>query len=364
MAGVTVKSPGEYFQDDSKEDSLWEWINSSGQGVMGFEFGSIPDECFNFCLTQYARFGVPMSPELHEVITVGGSASFYFADVIDPYALFEGVSDVNMTQDWAYVAYKIFDPRFPDKRSYEPRGEQVETFVFMPGQAEEKFNFHMARPGLDALPEHHGFGIRDVLSGDYRGDEGIFESVSNAGEAAIIEACTVVGPDGAPIVDQRRVESYFELAAWAAYLWLIGPESRDWRMYRHEVMQTAINYGECLIVDHEFISPKYYSKFDRPPQSCYLCGVQSWCVEHTQIMNHTGFICEACSNFDMPKSGVTNCGTKFCTFSPCPNHPYHHLGEKGAFAATREKGYLLDVARGKVVQSALGSTPSFKQLGI
>jgi len=357
----STKNAQSYYDND-KEDALWEWINNSGQGIMGFEFGEIPPECFEFCLSQYKRFGIPHYGELHEAIRVGASAALYFLDVINPYALFEGVSDVDQTNEWSTTTYRIFDLLEPSKRSYEPDPMSVESFMYKPGQAEETMAKFMGMPGLSALPNGHGQDIRSVLQGDYNDRDWCEESMSIDGLRALREVFSDV-VDGARVVNNDRLTSYMELGAWAAYLWSIGPDSRSFRMFHHEAIALAVEYGECLIVEGQFISPKYYSKIDRPPQSCYHCGVQTWCVEHTLTNTHQSYICEACLNFDMPKNRFSNCGSKFCTLSACPNHPYHQLGRQGAFQSRRESGYLLDMAKQKIHPIKIGATSTPKQLG-
>jgi hypothetical protein len=357
VPGFSTRDVQHYYDDGSREDTLWDWVSSNGEGLMGIEFAEIPEECFQFCLSQYERFKVPFYRELYEAIRVGAYAAFSFVDVARPYALFEGVSDVDMTLDWASTTYRIFDPVAPNKRSYEADPATVESFAFMPGQAAETFRDLLGRPGLDALPFMHGEGIREVLSGDacFTGDGSYLDLLSSDGIAALAELCT---GDKGP--DTQRMWSYLELAAWASYVWLIGPESRNFRIYHHELIGIAVSDGECLIVEGTIISPDHYTKIDRPPQSCYHCAVQTWCVEHTQTRNHQAYICEACLNFDMPKSKNANCGTKFCTLSACPNHPYHQMGRQGAFQSRHEGGYLTQQVAAKKAQLS-GTAP--KQLG-
>lgn len=341
MVNFSHKTAQSYY-DDGKEDLLWDWVNNTGDGIMGVSFGDLPDDCFSFCMSQYQRFNIPVGEGLLEAVRVGASASLYYADIVNPYAMFSGVSDIDMSMDWATTTYRIFDCAAPDKRSYEPDPASVESFILVPGQSERCYNEFLSKPGLLALP--HGHEIDEILSGDYY-SASPFESLTSKGVAALSELCNA---------DHAKMRSFLELGAWAAYVWLMGPPSLGFRIYAHEIVNMGVNEGECIIVDGQMISPKFYNKIDRPPQSCYHCGAQTWCVEHSLTGTHLGFICEACLNYDLPKNRFSNCGSKFCSLSLCPNHPYHHMGQQGAFRSRRESGYLLDIARSKSIPQIMG----------
>lgn len=346
MGGFSTRSARDYHD---KDEYLWEYINSTGCGIMGYEFNDVPDDCVQFCLGQYERFNIPLLKSISQIISFGASSTLYFADVYNPYCLFHGVSDVNVTDEWSAITYKIFDPHRIGGGSYEPDPNHVESFIFVPGQSEEVFNTVLANPGLDALPNGDGFEIREVMKGYGSEGNSVLEGIDSACRDELYNICTVDG-----VLNKDRVMAYFELAAWAAYAWLIGPPSRGFRIYHNDIIDTVVQDGECILVDGNIISPKFYNKIDRPPMSCYKCGTQVWCVEHIQIGNHSGYMCEACLNFDMPKSKFTNCGSRYCTFSSCPNHPYAHMGKSGAMAARRENGQLLGMARGQAVISIMG----------
>ncbi len=356
MAGFATKSAHDY----EKEYSLDEWSSNTGNGLMGLGYDDLPDACFQFCLEQFHRFRVPMNDKLAEVIQIGGGLSVYYLDVFAPYALLSDISDVNITDDWANVTYQIYNQYRGS--SYEPEPEHVESFVFVPGQSEAFFQEHMARPGLKALPGYMGETIEDLIEGEYYG-EPCQEQLSPEAKAELDRACAVKQGAGM-VVDKVRQDAYFGLAAWATFLWLAGPPGRTLRAYHHEIMSTAISEGECILVDGMVISPKHYNKLDRPPKSCNKCGVQTWCVENTMVLQHTAYVCEKCLNFDLPPSKFTNCGAKFCTFSACPNHPYHAYGRQGAMRSYRENGQLNAVVRGETIVQVMGQHPNLKRLGI
>lgn len=349
---------------EDKERQLDEWMYNTGDGILGgWCFEEIPVECVQFCIDQFARFKIPFTPEMESIIHVGGARAFYLLDVYDPYAMFFGISDVNVTDDWANVTYKIFDIRGGSTSSHEPNPHEVESFVFMPGQAEETFRNLIARPGIDALNDTHGHGdlLREILF-DPDWHPHPLTMIKAEARAALEFHCQVPTEDGTIKINDTRMNAYFELAAWASYVWLIGPHSRSYRCYHHEIIGTAVTDGECILSSGMIISPKYYTKIDRPPLSCHKCGVQTWCVEHTQIMTHSAYICEACLNFDMPLSRFSNCGTKFCHFSICPNHPNYAYGMEGRYMTYRQQGQLIAMARNEMVTQVMGA-PDKKLLG-
>jgi len=332
------------YYDEGKEDQIWEWVNSSGDGIMQFTFGDLPDECIAFCLEQYHRFSVPFPSEMHDVLVSGASASFSYVDTVDPYALFKGVSDVDLSYEWTAITFQILDQKLGGGRTYEADPQFLETFCAMPGQAEEMFAQCIARPGLDALPFGIGENIRSVMDGDW--GEDVWATIDAETDLTLREICTA---PGAMEPDKKRMMAYFELSAWAAFIWLAGPLGRQWRMTRHDIMHTAMAYGECILYQHTIISPDFYLKIARPPQSCYKCGVQAWCVENTLVGGNASYICESClfSHGSLGPFGAANCGTKLCRESRCPHHPFAHMGQAGAFATVGKHGQLAAMTRQK-----------------
>ena len=329
-----IKEPWQYYEE-GREVQFSDWVNNSGYGLMNFNFGDVPDRCVDFCLEQYLRFRVPYSERIHEVIVAGASAAFHFVDYWNPYAMFRGVSDVNMTFDWSTHTYLIhgFDRGSSLKKEADP--QQLETFAAVPGQAEAVFNEMIMKPGLKALPYSMGGEIAEILEG-HNGEE-CWDSISTEADLALRELCRG---------DKRSMFAYFELAAWASFIWLVGPYGRWYRAERHEIMGTAMQHGECILLEGTIISPEYYTKVARPPKSCHRCGIQTWCVEPSMTGRDTLYICEACLNFDMPKFGFANCGAKYCKDSTCPNHPFAHMGQAGMYETARH-GQLAQMARNK-----------------
>lgn len=346
MGSLGAKNIDEFEENHQ----LYDWVTETNSGIIGFRFGDLPEECFTFCLEQYARFNIPCPPEISEVVIAGASCTMYYIDIIDPYCFFSGISDVDITTDWAHAAYEVFDPERPNKPAWEAPPEWLETFTAVPGQAEEWFYHMLARPGLAALP--YGEHIRDLLRGEYNGEE-MWDSITHETDLALRDICRI---NGEP--DKARMEAYFELAAWAAFIWAMGPLSRHYRANHHDIFHVALQHGEAILVEGSVIAPTHYRRLNRPAESCYRCGIAAWCVEHTQINGRTKFICEHCSTLGMPLIGGASCGTKQCMYISCPNHPYPHkdMSPSGMASFARHNGQLISAARGLTTTRILGGS--------
>jgi hypothetical protein len=326
----------ERFED--KVDQLFDWVNNTGEGIMGVPFGEIPNECLEFCNQQYARFNVPYTDEIAEVVIAGASAAFHYVDAVDPYCLFWEISDVNITSDWCKNAYEILDDE--GRVIHEAEPEFTETFSFVPGQAERVFDYIMSHPGLDAIPNAVGMGLRDILNGNYNGDE-MYDSISGDADRALKALCTdTLGPN------IRKYEAYFELAAWGAFAWLAGPLGRAFRHKYHIIFQEALDHGEALLLDGTVYSPKSYRKLLRAAKSCYRCGNTAWCIELTCLDSGTKYVCEHCASGGVIGLSFASCGTKLCRDSGCRHHPFFARGAAGIYNAAVQHGQLRAMGMG------------------
>lgn len=339
-----AKSPFDY---DDKRDQLWDWVAECGTGIMHQCGDPAPQQCLDFCLTQYHRFNVPLPECIHEIIGASAATSLHYIDVVDPYVMFRGLSDVDIVDDSYLYAFTIHEN---GDKVYEPSPEVMETFQVIHGQSEEVFNSIMSHPGLDALPIGIGRELRGLLNGThdyaYYMEVPAWDQISTGASMELGRLCT----DADNILSHTKFEAYFELGAWAAFAWFIGPPSREFRANHHDIMATALVYGECILVDGCVISPNRYRKHVRPPVSCYQCGVAAWCVEVTMTMGSTNYMCEACLTDGMPKTGaLATCGSKYCLLAECPHNPYHNLGAAGINRSRAASGQLAAMARGESI---------------
>lgn len=139
---------------------------------------------------------------------------------------------------------------------------------------------------------------------------------------------------------------YFRLAGWAAMIWMLSPMARKWRSQYFNIFSACYtnNAGECIMYHGTVYEKMHYNKIERPPKSCYVCGLSSWCVDVTMLEGTVRCLCEKHVNGHIPVKPPVNCGTRSCRFVECPHHMYH--GKKdGKALVYRDVGMLSTRAR-------------------
>lgn len=297
--------------------SLSEWADNCETGLIGLHSPEeLPQDMLDFIYTQFERFKIDTLDKklMDEVVRVGAWASFYHLDAADPYLwLIRGLSDVA----WSDLGYKsTIEIKHPwdDRTPEEANPDRLEVFEPAPGQAEKFFNQAMAMPGLQSLPYEIGEHIKFHLFEHYGGPEDYCSGPAIAGLQAL---CSKKGH-----LDKVMYNAYFELSAWAAFLWLVGPPGRDWRAGHHDVFWLCATEGIAVLYDMAFISESNYVIHARAPQSCCVCGLDSYCVELVYLEGMARFICEKHLN-GTPLYQNATCGSKICKFAICPHHPMH-----------------------------------------
>jgi hypothetical protein len=289
-----------------KETSLYDWVHNNGYGLTGLQGREdLPCDLIAFCESQYLRFNVPVPPE--EVIRTGAWASHYYLDFEDPYAYLCGLSDVHATDDWANFAYEVT----VDEKIHEANPEQLESFTFVPGGDVEVFNECIAKPGLAALPYSVGDAIDEILWGDHCSNDPLYEDISADNREWLIKQCGD---------EVSKIMPYFQLSAWAAFLWFIGPPGRVFRYQYHDIFFAASRSGYAYLYEGMLISGEHVKRLARSPESCVNCGLGSWCVDLAHIDGVTRHMCERCLNGSVPLHQRANCGTRSCRFTECPHH--------------------------------------------
>lgn len=328
---MRIGEPKHYYQ----EASLHDWVNNSGYGIIGLQdYMEVPGEAIEFCFSQYDRFGIPRPPK--DVVQLGAWCALWAIDVIDPYLLFCGVSNVELSDEWQKYTYEITDL---NNKLHEADPEHLETFIEVPGKDEFMFNDLIQKPGLDALPCGAGDLFRDVMEGHTYTAEPVYSMMSEASLKWMTDMCT----DELGDRDMVKFRAFFELSAWAGFLWLAGPLGREFRYNHHEIFHQAMTNGEAVLYDCFVLSFDSYKKVHRPPQSCAECGLDSWCVELVHLNGVTRFLCERHLNGDLPLYGDANCGSKFCKAVECHFHP--NYGQQDAYYRTLSgKGMLSAMA--------------------
>ena len=326
-----------------RESALCSWTEDCGTGIMGIEGSAdLPDECYEFIRTQFARFGVPLPEPLDtEIPEALAYQTMFYLDYHSPYVPLIELSDVEFTNEWCSYTYEILDPE-GKQAPVEADPEKLETFRFVPGQCERWFEYFMSHPGLKALPGRIGQELTDMLSGDYYGDRGVAtEQLTERGHAMLVEICTSVDPNTQKeVFNQDMWDTYTELAGWATFVWFMGPPGREYRYAMHDVFHWCLEKGECVIYDRTTLGPDQYRQVQRMPQSCAKCSLDSWCVELTLIEGTARYLCEVCLNGRAPMFSQANCGSRMCKYIACPYHPAQGDGKQGLYDVMRGGGQI------------------------
>lgn len=299
---------------------LADTINEGGTGIIGlYHPDQLPDDIIEFIYTQYARFNIPIidKKQMNEVIRLAAYSAYYHIDVVDPYTLLTyDMSNVSWSHITHSHAIEIKDSRDGTKLIADP--EKLEVFELVAGQDEIFFNEYMAKPGLDALPRDLG----DALKWTLFEFSDITDQLDNDVVIELQKLCMVDGE-----FKRKIFEAYFELACWAAFLWMVGPLGRTWRVNNHDVFWLCETEGMCVLYETTFMPKEYYTIHDRDPRACAVCGLDSYCVELIQDSDTTQYVCEKHLNGAPLFRGAT-CGSKVCKYVEC--HHHIHFGHADA----------------------------------
>jgi hypothetical protein len=319
-------------------------------GIFCHFSSDVPDPCYNFVTDQLVRFGFPMSDALSALPIVASLETFMHVGTRDPYVLFtRGLSDVDLTDEWQTHAYEVIRyTSMGTSMRYEPKVGDVESYRLNIVQSEAVYRDFMNSRFLgyaDAItgkgvglrtrgpngepvwewmqPPHPlhdiAFELRDAIHATCTND---MEAVlGKKGYTALREHCRKQPADGLPFVDMRLASFYFEMAAWAAFVWLVGPLGRNWRIHYNLLTQAVHDQGEALLVGYTVFARDSYRKTLRPVESCHHCHIQSWCLSDKLEERALVKICEHCVTEGMPILPPANCGKRLCRMPACKHHP-------------------------------------------
>ena len=300
-------------------DYLGDW---AAEGSMSITSWDIPPDAVQFMLSQFNRFGVPFPPEMIELLDSCWNTLLYYLNHFDPYCIYSGLTEVEITEDWQKFAYCITPPGCC---ATEIPAEKVETYKLYPGNDQIIFNDLMGKPGLGAISQ---MSLKEELFYDGSYFE-FWENLSDEIHETLDQLCTME-VNGESTVILERKEAYIDLGIWAALMFLISPDQRDLRMSMFPILACCYEGGEAIIYENEIFDGTFYTKHARNPLSCSECGIVSWCVELAQLGNTSRYICESCLNVD---DGIQKrpyaCGLRMCPVVRCPNHPQHGEGASG-----------------------------------
>lgn len=333
-----------------KENQLYHMLQGYGEGAAWDDWPiPCPEEAIAFVKEQFDRYKVPIYEEIEEILEYGPLLIMDYVNQVDPYTLFFEFSDVTNTDDWYKYTYEV-----PDRNGvpFELNPEELDTYTFVPGQAEAFFEAHINNPGFNQLPQFLCASIMDVHS-DVLEDNYILQMYSWHGRDGTTDVANLYRriqnrckmPTGE--INLKWANAYFDLTMWAGVLWLFGPLSRNFRRERNGITEAALDScGEVLLYEGNIIRTGGFRKVARQPKSCYRCGTSAWCVEDTVDDEGTvRVVCEGCASAGGMRYEGATCGTKFCRYWDCPHNMYHYDDKSARMGAMRQHGQL-----GKKVQ--------------
>ena len=373
---------GEERDYHNKEAELLNWASYYGSGISGiYSPEELPKEMFDFCVSQFERFNMPVPPE--DVILRGMWAAFITVDYYDPYQLFYGETDVIYTDDWMHKTYRLDD----DESDLDP--DFLETFELLPDQDVKTFENYINNPGLEKIS--CGDIIEDHVAGELAYDhvkisDESFEWLKahsppepaiptmpkklknkdwvNTYETYLKNKDWVKDDDLLELnqllkdpecleflnkaIEYRKVTEYrtdyIRLAAWAAYVWFMGPLARDFRRRNYEIFDICYSDKSCILYSGNMYSPTKFKIINRSPQSCEICGLDSYCVSLAYFNGGSKFICEKHLNGELPQFTQSSCGSRVCRFTECKHHPMFGMKDARRLAH-RESGQLIQKTR-------------------
>jgi hypothetical protein len=301
------------------ESQLFYAMNEGYSGVVwDYPNPRSPPEGVEFVKSQFERFNVKVPPEISPILSFGLNLLIVASESIDPYMLFCGYSDVECTLKQHMYTYEIKED---SGRVFEARPEDLEVYVWDPDQSKQFFEEHINIPGVANLPYYIRSTIehaQDLLAENLYeyGDEGDRFTSPRDLAKKIEELC-----EG----NLAWVEAYFDLSIWAGVLWLLGPLSARFRFEYSDIVNQAMTHSEILLYQGSIYTPHEYIRTDRLPQSCYKCGLSSYCVERT--LDDEGvfrMICEHCSSQGALRFQGATCGQRFCKYFECHYNLYYN----------------------------------------
>lgn len=289
------------------DDWMWggvlQQVAGEAGGVMTYyDKLDYPDECYDFMMSQFQRFQLPLAAKGN--FHVFWDAAIMFLDIFNPMAFFCGLTDVIATEDRYYFTHEI---KMEDGRIMQCRPEEIETYKLWPA-ANGNYEFMMTHPGM-------------------KGDDAIWE-LQEMFDVFEEHAMEIENTD---IAEARQFfGSHFDnvahLAMWSCAVWLLSPlpAAHQWRSMNHVVFQAVYQYGECLIDFGNVYNPMQYRKLAVPVQTCVVCQTRLHCAVPVQMPDGNYlFCCEHCDPTPDARERYyfserrRTCGE--CRFSHCPH---------------------------------------------
>lgn len=293
----------------------------------------------NFILNEFKRRGFDeiLGDDMEDMIDISIAKAIIGIDSINPYTLYEGLSDVVFTQENRYFQYRSLEASPNGVQSLDLMPETLETFRFEPGLARNNWQIQYNTGKLDGLLEPIGETLSEIMSKEVSYSKEYREEQE-------LRGLNGDAPEHWMLLEEEYGEIFWgvlEIGVWATILWICHPEdkqARDWREFHSTVFFAVYNgmkhthkingmkihhteVGTALFQGWDVYEPNEFERIPRQPLSCYYCGIVEHCVALNNINgNDTRYLCEGCRTGEEAFAGVT-CGTRNCDHSECFHHP-------------------------------------------
>ncbi|RLA62969.1 MAG: hypothetical protein DRQ88_13030 [Epsilonproteobacteria bacterium] len=291
------------------EDPDW-WVEdyySYGRGILSqYDANNfdLDHPVLNYMRKQFRRFNI--KPPCDDLMEFAWNTIFKVVDLIDPFFMFEGFTDVIETEDCYYYQYSINEMEgIVDPGEISP--DQLKTFEYWP----------------DTVNEPGGKAAWNVLN-DNPGFEEMFECLHDIWKDEV-DSDLNYNPEVTELA--RRYGSQFmkllHLGSWAGLMWMLDPTDKSaahWRKEYHPIFRACYETGSCIIKEMTIFDASEFKKINRASKSCASCGLRAWCVELVAGKKEAHYTCENCHTGGIPFPGL-DCGQRKCYKSSCPFHP-------------------------------------------
>lgn len=310
-------------EDPGDKYTLYDWAIEGNRGIIGYEFADqLPSDMYEFCAEQYKRFGIHMPDDWWSIIEAGAWGAFMYLDHDYPYALMH-TSNIKFSEIQFSHTIDLIDPNIPGW-SEEADIDKLEVFEPNPDYDVLFFNESMYNPGLENLYQYpDGARIKELIY-----DYDLYSLAQEEVRAELQKVCKT----------EDSYHAYFDLAAWAAYLWMSGPLGRQWRIENHDAFWLCETQGLAVLHDMSFLSNTHYKILQRAPKTCCVCGLDSYCVEMVYLEGAHRWLCENHLHMGNTLPG-SNCGSRFCKYVECFNHPMYGM-QHAQIAVHKQNGML------------------------
>ena len=332
--------PERVIPEVNRDSYLDELCSNTSEGIVRLNWqGDLPHECVSYVMSSWPYWGLHLDDKLETVARTCAWYVYMFLDMWQPYTWFSGISDVDVTHEWANHTYETANIDGSMEAIID--NENIESFRLIPGQADTFYQDQLRAGGeflselrrgdeislsrvLERLLGHTGCDLEMFLNG---------EMGSDPVALAVGEHCLETDRYFKSLCgcNTDKMYEYLYTGAWAAFLWFVGPEGREWRNTNHDIFEQCSQYGFSIIYNGSLLDSSKVRMTSAAPLSCASCQIDSWCTSLVSSGEGVISLCEHCLSGGIISIPGGSCGTKICRYLECHHNLYHNnLGGLGA----------------------------------